>query len=166
MLRCSSNQKIIDYIALWLDFSNRDHLYKYYPKSIQAKGAKRSSPKLSFFPLRFSTYMHIRNVAARCHMCTGPKSMRNVACARNVDRGTFMITPLVFTTASGAGPAANVSLADEVAENKNARYAQTFGWLRNRISFARLRSSILRLCGSRSHRKAAPSTLPSRPRHC
>ena len=61
----------------------------------------------------------------RCHRCTGRKSRKRRFCAkpaiRNVDRGTF--TPLVFTTAGGAGPAANVflkRLADKVAENKNA----------------------------------------------
>ena len=68
---------------------------------------------------------------------------------RQVDGGSF--TPLVFTTAGGAGPAASVflkHLGSKIAKKKDAPYSQTIGWLRCRLSFALLRASILCIRGS------------------
>ena len=76
---------------------------------------------------------------------------------RQVDGGSF--TPLVFTTAGGAGPAASVflkHLGSKIAEKKDAPYSQTIGWLRCRLSFALLRASILCIRGSRSLKQADP----------
>ena len=76
---------------------------------------------------------------------------------RQVDGGSF--TPLVFTTAGGAGPAASVflkHLGSKIAEKKDAPYSQTIGWLRCRLSFALLRASILCIRGSRSLEQADP----------
>ena len=76
---------------------------------------------------------------------------------RQVDGGSF--TPLVFTTAGGAGPAASVflkHLGSKIAEKKEAPYSQTIGWLRCRLSFALLRASILCIRGSCSLKQADP----------
>ena len=80
----------------------------------------------------------------------------------NVDGGTF--TPLVFSAMGGAGPAASTflkCLADKIATKKSTTYAQALGWLRCRLSFALLRSSLLCLRGARSIR---PSDAPPEPR--
>ena len=73
---------------------------------------------------------------------------------REVDRGTF--TPLVFSSTGGAGPAAKAfikRLANMLAAKKETDYATTIDWLRCRLSFSLLRSSILCLRGSRSLRR-------------
>ena len=60
----------------------------------------------------------------------------------------------------GAGPAASTflkCLADKIATKKSTTYAQALGWLRCRLSFALLRSSLLCLRGARSIR---PSDAP------
>ena len=75
---------------------------------------------------------------------------------REVDRGTF--TPLVFSTAGGADPAAGAflkRLASLLAAKKDLPYAMTIGWLRCRLPFALLRASILCLRGSRSTKAAS-----------
>ena len=75
---------------------------------------------------------------------------------REVDRGSF--TPLVFSSSGGAGPAASIfikRLASLVAAKKEIAYSSAVGWLRCRLSFALLRSSILCLRGSRSPRRPA-----------
>lgn len=69
---------------------------------------------------------------------------------REVDRSSF--TPLVFSSSGGAAPAATVflkRLASLLAEKRGLPYSVVVGWLRCRLSFALLRSSILCLRGSR-----------------
>ena len=76
---------------------------------------------------------------------------------RQVDGGSF--TPLVFTTAGGAGPAGSVflkHLGSKIAEKKDAPYSQTIGWLCCRLSFALLRANILCIRGSHSQKQADP----------
>ena len=70
---------------------------------------------------------------------------------RNVDHGTF--TPLVFTTSCGTGPAASIffkRLASMLAAKHQKPYAHVLGWIRCRLSFSLLRSSIVCLRGARS----------------
>ena len=70
---------------------------------------------------------------------------------RNVDHGTF--TPLVFTTSGGTGPAASIffkRLASMLAAKHQKPYAHVLGWIRCRLSFSLLRSSIICLRGARS----------------
>ena len=63
---------------------------------------------------------------------------------RNVDHGTF--TPLVFTTSGGTGPAASIffkRLASMLAAKHQKPYAHVLGWIRCRLLFSLLRSSIV-----------------------
>ena len=79
---------------------------------------------------------------------------------RQVERGSF--TPLVFSTSGGAGPAAATFLkilATKLADKKNSSYSSTISWLRCRLSFALLRSSILCLRGSRQLKATQGSEL-------
>ena len=62
-------------------------------------------------------------------------------------------TPLVFSTTGGLAPAATTfykRLASMLAEKWNQPYSSTIGWLRCRLSFSLLRSSIMCIRGARS----------------
>ena len=68
----------------------------------------------------------------------------------DVEHATF--TPLIFSSAGGMGHAASVAykrLAGLLAEKAGLPYACVMSWLRCRLSFALLRSSIMCLRGSR-----------------
>jgi hypothetical protein len=70
---------------------------------------------------------------------------------RNVERGVF--TPLVLSTTGGMGREAETfykCFADMISNKRQQKYSATIGWLRCRMSFASLRSSIMCIRGSRS----------------
>ena len=70
---------------------------------------------------------------------------------REVERGVF--TPLVLSTNGGMGKEATTfykQLADMIAQKRQHHYSMVMGWLRCRISFASLRSSVMCIRGSRS----------------
>ena len=70
---------------------------------------------------------------------------------REVERGVF--TPLVLSTNGGMGKEATTfykRLADMIAHKRQQHYSVVMGWLRCRISFASLRSSVMCIRGSRS----------------
>ena len=70
---------------------------------------------------------------------------------REVEHGCF--SPLVFSVSGGMGPTAKVvykKLAAMSASKHSQPYSQTINWLRCRLSFSLLRSSIMCLRGSRS----------------
>jgi hypothetical protein len=69
----------------------------------------------------------------------------------SVEFGSF--TPLVFTTAGGMGPAATVfykRLASLISIHRSTCYSQVLNWIRCRLSFSLLRSSITCLLGAHS----------------
>ena len=68
----------------------------------------------------------------------------------DVEHGSF--TPLVFTTAGGMGREASAvykRLAQLIAEKLAEPYSSVIGWIRCRLSFSLLRSSLLCIRGSR-----------------
>ena len=70
---------------------------------------------------------------------------------RNVEHGVF--TPLILSTTGGMGREAETfykCLADMISNKRQQKYSTTIGWLRCRMSFASLRSSIMCIRGSRS----------------
>ena len=72
---------------------------------------------------------------------------------REVEHSSF--TPLVLSTNGGMGNEATTfykRLASLLAEKWDSPYCKTFGWLRCRLSFALLRSSIQAIRGARSSR--------------
>lgn len=74
---------------------------------------------------------------------------------REVERASF--TPLVFASTGGSAPAATVflkRLASLLSAKREIPYGITISWLRVRLSFALLRSSILCIRGSRKPRSA------------
>ena len=70
---------------------------------------------------------------------------------REIERGVF--TPLVLSTTGGMGREATTfykRLADMIASKRQHSYSVVMGWLRCRISFVSLRSSVMCIRGSRS----------------
>ena len=73
---------------------------------------------------------------------------------REIEHATF--TPLVLYTTGGMGRAATTfykRLASMVAEKRDVSYAMTLNWIRCRLSFALLRSSIMSIRGARSSKR-------------
>ena len=76
----------------------------------------------------------------------------------DVERGTF--TPLVFTTTGGMSDECqryHSRLAELLAVKKLENYASTITWIRIRVSFAILRSTLACLRGLRSKRRTTPN---------
>ena len=72
-----------------------------------------------------------------------------------IEHGSF--TPLVMSSTGGLAPLASVfykRLAKHLAEKRSQPYAQVKGWLSTRLSFSLLRSAILCIRGTRTHRRA------------
>ena len=70
---------------------------------------------------------------------------------REVEHSTF--TPLVMSTTGGMGKAAATfykRLASMLSEKRDAPYSETLRWIRCRLGFALLRSSIMSIRGARS----------------
>ena len=70
---------------------------------------------------------------------------------REIEHGVF--TPIVFSTTGGMGREATTfykRLADMIAQKRQHPYPDVMGWLRCRLSFASIRSSIMCIRGSRS----------------
>ena len=90
---------------------------------------------------------------------------------REVEHGTF--TPLVMSTTGGMGRAASVfykRLASLLSEKRGVHYSKTMGWIRCRLSFALLRSSLMCIRGARSSKchpiLAEPIELQLAEGHC
>ena len=70
---------------------------------------------------------------------------------REIEHGVF--TPLVFSTTGGMGREATTfykRLADKLAWKQQKPYSVVMSWLRCKLSFAAIRSSIMCIRGSRS----------------
>ena len=75
----------------------------------------------------------------------------------NVKNSSF--NPLVFACTGGAGPSASKvmsRLASKISEKSLGSYAETMNYIRTKVSFALLRSSILCLRGCRALRRSHP----------
>ena len=110
----------------------------------------------AFFDIRVFnpfTQSHCNNPLEKCHRRQEMEKKRKYEeRIREIEHGSF--SPLVFTTAGGMGATATVvykRLASLIAEKHDKPYGQTLHWMRCRINFSLLRSSIMCLRGSRSH---------------
>ena len=77
---------------------------------------------------------------------------------REIEHASF-----VLSTTGGMGPIATKfykRLADRLASKWNSSYSQTIGWLRCRLSFSLLPSSILCIRGARSSKGLVPCSVP------
>ena len=76
----------------------------------------------------------------------------------DVENSTF--NPLVFACTGGAGPSASKvmsRLALKISEKSIESYADVIGYIRTKVSFALLRSSVLCLRGCRSLKRKLPN---------
>ena len=92
-------------------------------------------------------------------------------CGVNLKEGSF--TSLVMSTTGGMGRAASVfykRLASLLSEKRGVHYSKTMGWIRCRLSFALLRSSLMCIRGARSSKchpiLAEPIKLQLAEGHC
>ena len=79
---------------------------------------------------------------------------------REVEHGTF--TPLIMSLTGGCGNAANICykrLASLLAKKLDQPYSNTLSWMRCKLSFADLRSSIQCICGAHSNSGRASKQL-------
>ena len=68
-----------------------------------------------------------------------------------VEHGTF--TPLIFTTTGVMGHECSIyhkNLAEKISQKKNERYSDIMRYLRVKLSYLALKSSLLCLRGSRT----------------
>ena len=130
---------------------------------IKAQGFWGNDRQCAFFDIRvFNPHAHTyRSLPmATCYKRNEQEKRRAYdERVREVEHGCF--SPLVFSASSGMGPTARVvykKLAAMIASKHNQSYSQTMNWLRCRLSFSLLRSSIMCLRGSHSsvHHPAHP----------
>ena len=122
---------------------------------IKAQGFWGNDRQCSFFDVRvFNPLTHTyRSLPmATCYRRNDQEKRRAYdQRVREVEHGCF--SPLVFSVSGGMGPTAKVvykKLAAMIASKYGQSYSQTINWLRCRLSFSLLRSSIMYLRGSRS----------------
>ena len=80
-----------------------------------------------------------------------------------IEHGSF--SPLVFSTSGGMGRIATTvyrRIAGMISEKKKQDYGQTIKWLRCRLSYALLRSSIMCIRGTRSRNAPAINCNPDK----
>ena len=76
---------------------------------------------------------------------------------REIEHGCF--SSLIFSVSGGMDPTAKVvykKLASMISTKHNQPYSQAVSWLRCRLSFSLLRSSIMCIRGSRANHPAKP----------
>ena len=73
----------------------------------------------------------------------------------DVENSTF--NPLVFVCTGGAGPKVMSRLALKISEKSIELYSDVIGYIRTKVSFALLRSSVLCLRGCRSLKRKPPN---------
>ena len=79
---------------------------------------------------------------------------------RNVDHGDF--NPLVFTCAGGMAPKSHLvlkRLAEKLSERQNIQLSVVSGWLRCRLSFALLRTTLLCVRATRRKKIACDNNI-------
>ena len=77
----------------------------------------------------------------------------------NVEKGSF--TPLIYSTSGGWGPQAvayHKRLAQLMAKKRNEEYANVISYMRTKIRFSILRSTLVAVKGERG--KTSPMTKP------
>ena len=80
----------------------------------------------------------------------------------NVEKGTF--TPLIFSATGGMGGEASrfyKRLAEKIASKSGQRYSDTIGFIRRRLRFDLLRTTVISLRGFRGKVNAEPAEVDS-----
>ena len=121
---------------------------------IAADGFWGCSHHCAFFKVQiFNSFarIYVNSPLSTCYKRNEADKRRNYdERVREVEHGSF--TPLIFSTAGGMGPAASVvfkRLASMISTKTDWPYSRVLHWLRCRLGFSLLRSSIMCLRGAR-----------------
>ena len=136
-------------------------------KSANKEDDARSDIKCTGFwrPLRQAFFdVKIISPMARSYSSLTTKALYNLAekskmreykeRIREVEHGDF--NPLVFTTAGGMAPQSHLvmkRIAEKIAHKRGLHLSVVSGWLRCRLSFALLRTTLMCLRGTRHKRQ-------------
>ena len=122
---------------------------------IRARGFWNCSAQDAFFDVRvfhpFAPTYRSSSLASIYRQHERKKKNEYGARVKEIEHGCF--TPLVFSTSGGMGREATMvfkKLAALIADKSGENYSVTMGWIRSKISFSLLRSSLLCLRGGRS----------------
>ena len=102
------------------------------------------------------SYAHL-STAAMYRNAEKSKEREYLERIRNVEHADF--NPLVFTTAGGMAPQTQIvikRIAVALSERKGLPKSVVIGWLRCKLSFALLRTTLLCIHGTRARRSADP----------
>ena len=90
----------------------------------------------------------------------GKKKRKYMERILNEEYGTF--TPLVFSSSGGMSKETKrffQRLAELISIKTNVSLPETSAWLKRKLSFSLVRSSVICLRGSRSHRYKSPQSV-------
>ena len=101
----------------------------------------------------YLTHLYRAIVATHLLNATVETSLRRVydERIREIEHGSF--SPLVFSTADGMRPTANVvykRIVSMIADKQGKQYSKTMNWLKCKPTFSLLHSAVMCLRGSRS----------------
>ena len=128
-------------------------------------GSGEAAPNAPFFDVRVFNPHAPSNRHSNATSCyrKHEKEKKRTYEQRIIDLEHSSFTPLVLSSTGGLGPAATSTykrLATLLAGKWNQSYSSTMSWLRCRLSFSLLRSSIQAIRGSRSSAEAPTRCEP------
>ena len=122
---------------------------------VAANGFWECGDQRAFFDIRVFNPIapsHLNSSLSNCYRKNEQEKKRAYdERVRHIEHGVF--SPLVFSTAGGMGPVAIVvykRLASLISDKYKKSYSQVMRWIRCKINFSLLRSTIMCLRGSRS----------------
>ena len=77
----------------------------------------------------------------------------------HVEKGSF--SPLIFTTSGGMGPEAtryHKRIAELISAKRNESYRDVVNWIRTKVRFALLNSTLIALRGERGRKRRSDET--------
>ena len=111
-----------------------------------------------FYP--FAPSYRNQSLAATMKTMEGKKKRKYMERILNEEYGTF--TPLVFSSSGGMSKETKrffQRLAELISEKTKVSLPETSAWLKRKLSFSLIRSSVICLRGSRSHRYKSPQSV-------
>ena len=111
-----------------------------------------------FYPFAQS-YRH-QSLSATMKSMEAKKKNKYLKRVLNDENGTF--TPLVFTSNGGMSKETRrfyIRLAELIAEKSKSSYSETSAWIKRRLSFSLIRSSVMCIRGSRSRKYNCPPSV-------
>ena len=111
-----------------------------------------------FYP--FAPSYRNQSLAATMKSMEGRKKRKYMERILNEEYGTF--TPLVFSSSGGMSKETKrffQRLAELISIKTNVSLPETSAWLKRKLSFSLVRSSVICLRGSRSHRYKSPQSV-------